>query len=145
MVKRQMAAGANCIPRPFVSCRHRLSLHIYSCFYKNISLPLRSSLLGFCMPGGHMTRAALQSLPGAKDGLVKKYIDKAGKKRMVGVPERLKCSQSLVLIRHQKLNIAKLSENMEEHNENKTNEVLHASFWDIHGWAGYYRAAGGDP
>lgn len=92
-----------------------------------------------------MTRAALQSLPGAKDGLVKKYIDKAGKKRMVGVPERLKCSQSLVLIRHQQLNIAKLSDNMEEHNENKTNEVLHASFWDIHGWAGYYRAAGGDP
>lgn len=50
------------------------------------------------LPGGHMSRAAMQSLPGTALGLVRKYIDKSGKKRMVGVPERLKSSQPLVLI-----------------------------------------------
>lgn len=45
--------------------------------------------------GGHMTRAALQSLPGACDGLVRKYVDKRGKKRHVGVPEKLRKSQCL--------------------------------------------------
>ena len=44
-----------------------------------------------------MTKAALQSLPGSKDGLVRKYIDKAGKRRHAGVPDRLKNSQSLCL------------------------------------------------
>ena len=44
-----------------------------------------------------MTKAAMQSLPGAKDGLVRKYIDKAGKRRHAGVPQPLKGSQSLCL------------------------------------------------
>lgn len=42
-----------------------------------------------------MTRAAMQALPGAKDGLVRKYIDKGGRKRHAGVSERLKSSQWL--------------------------------------------------
>ena len=42
-----------------------------------------------------MTRSALQSLPGAKEGLVRKYIDKQGQKRRAGVPGRLKGSQFL--------------------------------------------------
>lgn len=45
--------------------------------------------------GGHMTLAALQSLPGACDGLVRKYVDKRGQKRHVGVPEKLRKSQCL--------------------------------------------------
>ncbi len=40
-----------------------------------------------------MTREALRALPGSNQGLVKKYIDKNGKKRHVGVPSRLKRSQ----------------------------------------------------
>eukprot|EP00435_Cladocopium_sp_Y103_P032340 s1178_g8.t1 len=40
-----------------------------------------------------MTRAALQALPGAEHGLVRKYVDKNGKRRHVGVPERLRSSQ----------------------------------------------------
>lgn len=45
--------------------------------------------------GGTMTREALRSLPGAKEGLVRKYIDKEGRKRHAGVPGRLKGSQFL--------------------------------------------------
>ena len=45
-----------------------------------------------------MTRSALQALPGATVGLVKKYVDKKGQKRIVGVPERLRQSQWLVCI-----------------------------------------------
>ena len=43
--------------------------------------------------GGHMSREAMQSLPG--QSLVKKYHDKNGKLRRVGIPARLKESQSL--------------------------------------------------
>lgn len=43
--------------------------------------------------GGSMSRKALQQLPGAS--LVKKYIDKGGKQRRVGIPDRLKQSQCL--------------------------------------------------
>ena len=43
--------------------------------------------------GGHMSRAAMQSLPG--QSLVKKYHDKNGKLRRVGIPARLKESQCL--------------------------------------------------
>lgn len=42
-----------------------------------------------------MTRAALQALPGAEHGLVRKYMDKNGKRRHVGVPDRLRSSQCL--------------------------------------------------
>lgn len=42
-----------------------------------------------------MTRAALQALPGAEHGLVRKYMDKNGKRRHVGVPGRLRSSQCL--------------------------------------------------
>ena len=45
--------------------------------------------------GGHLTRAALQALPGAAHGLVRKYVDKRGKRRHVGVPDRLRSSQCL--------------------------------------------------
>ena len=46
--------------------------------------------------GGYLSREQLRSLPGVKDGgLVKKYIDKSGKKRHVGVPSKLKQSQCL--------------------------------------------------
>ena len=41
--------------------------------------------------GGTMTRSAMQLLPGKP--LVKKYIDKSGKKRHVGIPDRLRSSQ----------------------------------------------------
>lgn len=68
------------------------------------------------LPGGHMSRAAMQALPGTALGLVRKYIDKSGKKRMVGVPERLKSSQPLVFILDIKtLILSKLSKKMEEH------------------------------
>ena len=43
-----------------------------------------------------MTRSALQSLPGANVGLVRKYMDKKGQKRIVGVPDKLRQSQMLV-------------------------------------------------
>ena len=43
--------------------------------------------------GGTLTKAAMQSLPGKP--LVKKYIDKAGRKRHVGIPDRLRQSQQL--------------------------------------------------
>ena len=43
--------------------------------------------------GGSLTREQLRALPGAQQGLVKKYIDKNGKKRHVGVAGRLKQSQ----------------------------------------------------
>ena len=42
-----------------------------------------------------MTRAAMAALPGAKDGLVRKYIDKNCRKRHAGISERLKSSQCL--------------------------------------------------
>lgn len=46
--------------------------------------------------GGHLSREVLRSLPGVKDGgLVRKYIDKSGKKRHVGVAAKLKQSQRL--------------------------------------------------
>ena len=45
-----------------------------------------------------MTRSALQSLPGASVGLVRKYVDKTGQRRIVGVPDRLRQSQWLVCI-----------------------------------------------
>ena len=45
--------------------------------------------------GGQMPRAALQALPGAEHGLVRKYVDKRGKRRHVGVPDRLRSSQCL--------------------------------------------------
>lgn len=45
---------------------------------------------------GHLSREVLRSLPGVKDGgLVRKYIDKSGKKRHVGVASKLKMSQRL--------------------------------------------------
>ena len=50
------------------------------------------------LAGGHMSREALRMLPGSSNGLVRKYIDKAGKRRHVGVPSRLKGSQRLVEI-----------------------------------------------
>ena len=43
--------------------------------------------------GGHMSRTAMQALPG--QSLVKKYHDKHGKLRRVGIPARLKESQYL--------------------------------------------------
>ena len=46
--------------------------------------------------GGQLSREALRSLPGSTQGLVKKYIDKSGKRRHVGVPSRLKRSQYLL-------------------------------------------------
>jgi hypothetical protein len=45
-----------------------------------------------------MSREALRMLPGSSKGLVRKYIDKAGKRRHVGVPSRLMGSQRLVEI-----------------------------------------------
>ena len=42
-----------------------------------------------------MSREALRMLPGSSKGLVRKYIDKAGKRRHVGVPDKLKGSQCL--------------------------------------------------
>ena len=42
-----------------------------------------------------MTRAEMQALPGAKDGLVRKYIDKSGRKGHAGIPSLLKGSQPL--------------------------------------------------
>lgn len=94
-----------------------------------------------------MSRAAMQALPGTALGLVRKYIDKSGKKRMVGVPERLKSSQPLVFILDIKtLILSKLSKKMEEHfNKKRTIEVIHTSFWAIHGWVGHHKAAGGVP
>ena len=50
------------------------------------------------LAGGHMSREALRMLPGSSNGLVRKYIDKAGKRRHAGVPSRLKGSQRLVEI-----------------------------------------------
>lgn len=47
------------------------------------------------LAGGHMSREALRMLPGSSKGLVRKYIDKAGKRRHVGVPDKLKGSQCL--------------------------------------------------
>jgi len=43
--------------------------------------------------GGHLSREALRNLPGAREGLVRKYIDKHGKRRHGDVPSRLKGSQ----------------------------------------------------
>ena len=43
--------------------------------------------------GGSMTREEMKNLSGAS--LVRKYIDSEGKKRHVGIPDRLKQSQSL--------------------------------------------------
>ena len=43
-----------------------------------------------------MTRSALQCLPGANVGLVRKYVDKKGQKRIVGLSEKLRQSQWLV-------------------------------------------------
>ena len=62
-----------------------------------ISVPnLLSSSENSChSAGGHLTRAALQALPGAEHGLVRKYVDKRGKRRHVGVPDRLRSSQCL--------------------------------------------------
>ena len=45
------------------------------------------------LPGGHLSREVLRNLPGSSNGLVKKFIDKKGRRRHVGVPERLKASQ----------------------------------------------------
>ena len=61
----------------------------------HISLPiLLSSSDSSCQcAGGHMTRAALQALPGAAQGLVKKYVDKRGQRRHCGVKDRLRSSQ----------------------------------------------------
>ena len=42
-----------------------------------------------------MTRAEMQALPGAQNGLVRKYIDKSGRKRHAGIPSLLKGSQPL--------------------------------------------------
>lgn len=42
-----------------------------------------------------MSREAMKCLPGARDGLVKKYIDKQGQPRRVGISEKLKASQCL--------------------------------------------------
>lgn len=48
----------------------------------------------FCaLAGGHLSREVLRSLPGSQHGLVRKYIDKKGRRRHVGVPDRLKSSQ----------------------------------------------------
>ena len=43
-----------------------------------------------------MTRSALQSLPGSSTGLVRKYVDKSGRKRIVGLGDKLRQSQPLV-------------------------------------------------
>ena len=43
--------------------------------------------------GGTLSRKAMKSLPGER--LVKTYFDKSGKRRHVGIPERLKQSQPL--------------------------------------------------
>lgn len=69
-----------------------------TCGFENIWL-IDSLLLichSMCFPdlGGTMTRAQLQALPGAQQGLVRKYIDKRGQRRHAGVPDRLKSSQS---------------------------------------------------
>ena len=67
-----------------------------------ISVPnLLSSSENSChSAGGHLTRAALQALPGAEHGLVRKYVDKRGKRRHVGVSDRLRSSQCLDSIVH---------------------------------------------
>ena len=61
----------------------------------HISLPkvLSSSDSSCQCAGGHMTRAALQALPGAAQGLVKKYVDKRGQRRHCGVKDSLRSSQ----------------------------------------------------
>ena len=51
----------------------------------------RSLLQQVVDKGGSMTKLAMQSLPGK--ALVKKYIDKRGQRRHVGIPDRLKKSQ----------------------------------------------------
>ena len=43
-----------------------------------------------------MSRADMAKLPGRDNPLVKKYLDKAGKRRHVGIAHRLKESQFLV-------------------------------------------------
>lgn len=43
-----------------------------------------------------MTRSALQALPGSSTGLVRKYVDKNGRKRIVGLGDKLRQSQPLV-------------------------------------------------
>ena len=45
--------------------------------------------------GGKMTREALRNLPGAETGLVRKYTDKRGRKRIAGIPGVLRSSQHL--------------------------------------------------
>ena len=49
------------------------------------------------LSGGHLSREALRSLPGAADGLVRKYIDKKGRRRHAGIAAKLKSSQRLGL------------------------------------------------
>ena len=45
--------------------------------------------------GGHLSREALRSLPGSADGLVRKYIDKKGRRRHAGIAAKLESSQCL--------------------------------------------------
>lgn len=51
----------------------------------------RKLLEGVWEVGGQMTREAMRSLPGGP--LVKKYLDKNGVKRCVGLKDKLKSSQ----------------------------------------------------
>ena len=67
-----------------VSILHKLCIYMYLHFLS--------------LSGGQLPRQTLQSLPGAAQGLVRKYMDKAGKRRHVGVASRLKMSQCLILI-----------------------------------------------
>ena len=48
--------------------------------------------------GGYLPKNTLQS-GSAETALVKKYVDKNGKVRRVGIPEKLKKSQCLVLMK----------------------------------------------
>ena len=66
--------------------------------HKAVSCPVCTNayINDLFVAGGHMSREALRALPGSSKGLVKKYVDKSGRKRHVGVPSRLKSSQWLV-------------------------------------------------
>lgn len=69
---------------------HNVSAYLYICTYV-----VHVTLHMLALAGGHLSREVLRSLPGSANGLVRKYIDKKGRRRHVGVPERLKISQRL--------------------------------------------------
>ena len=86
------------------ACLHLLaSLYKYNIIYTYIYIYVGLYIyihLHFSLvwPGGQLSREALRSLPGSSQGLVRKYIDKGGKRRHVGVASRLKRSQCLISI-----------------------------------------------